>query len=118
MGSGVVIGMKDKYGDSDAARQNDDACGWLGRGEVGEEADDGLDAAVEVGEVEFLVGGVEVVVGQAEAHEDGGRAERADEVADDGDGAAAADEDGVFAFFIDPAGAGGYDVGILGALPI
>src|ERR1035441_8672172 len=83
MGSGVVIGMKDKYGDSDAARQNDDACGWLGRGEVGEEADDGLDAAIEVVEVEFLVGGVEVVVGQAEAHEDGGRAERADEVADD-----------------------------------
>src|ERR1039458_10213041 len=91
MGSGVVIGMKDKYGDSDATRQNDDACGWLGRGEVGEEADDGLDAAIEVVEVEFLVGGVEVVVGQAEAHEDGGRAERADEVADDGDGAAAAE---------------------------
>jgi len=27
---------------------------------------------VEVGEVELLVGGVEVVVGEAEAHEDGG----------------------------------------------
>ena len=33
-----------------------------------EEADDGLDPAVEVRDVELLVGGVQVVVGEAEAH--------------------------------------------------
>ncbi len=70
---------------------------WSGfRGE-GEEAEDGFCAGVEVAEVELFVGGVEVVVGEAEAHEEGGDAEVALEVADDGDGAAAADEDGVFA---------------------
>ena len=79
-----------------------------------EEADDRLDAAMKVVQVELLVWGVEVVVGEAEAHEDGGNAERADEVSDDGNGTAAADEDGVLAPDVLEGGGGGLDEGVVG----
>ena len=60
--------------------------------------------------IELLVGGVDVVVGKAEAHHDAGQAEVAVEVADDGNGAAGADEDGVFAPDFVKSARGGLDV--------
>jgi len=50
----------------------------------------GFDAVVVVGEVEFFVGGVDAVVGEAEAQEEGIDAELFLEPGDDGDGAALA----------------------------
>src|ERR1700722_11798063 len=89
--------------------------GWLGGSDVREKADDRLDAAVEVGEVELLVGGVKIVVRQTEAHQDGGALQLADEVADDGDGAAAADEDRLLAEDLVHGLGGGADKGVVGA---
>ena len=75
-----------------------------------QEPDQGADAEFEVLQVELLIGSMDVVVGEAEAHHDAGQAEVTIEVADDGDGAAGADEDGVFApDFVEGAG-GGLDV--------
>ena len=72
-------------------------------------------AQLEVLEVELLVGGVDVVVGQAEAHHDAGHAEMAVEVADDGNGAAGADEDRLLAPDLMERARGGLDVRIVDA---
>src|SRR5215471_880465 len=55
--------------------------------------DNALDPAIEVRDVELLVGGVEVVVGQSETHHDAGNLEHVLEVGDDGNAAAGANED-------------------------
>ena len=60
------------------------------------EVGNGLDALVEVDEVELFVGGMEVVAVQPEAHEDDLDAELLFEEGADGDAAAAADGDGGF----------------------
>src|ERR1035441_881408 len=67
------------------------------RASLFQEADHRFDAQLEVFQVELLVGGVDVVVGQAEAHHDAGNAQMAVKIADDGDGAAGADEDRLLA---------------------
>jgi hypothetical protein len=51
---------------------------------------------MEVWDMELLVGGVQVVVGQAEAHHDAGNLEDVLEVGDDRNRSAAADEDRLF----------------------
>jgi len=58
------------------------------------EPGDGLDALVEVDEAELLVGGMEVVAVEPEAHEDDLDAQFFFEEGADGDAAAAADGDG------------------------
>jgi hypothetical protein len=50
-----------------------------------EEAADGFDPVVEVGDVELLVGGVQVVVRQAETHHHAGNLQHVLEAGDDGD---------------------------------
>ena len=64
--------------------------------ELLEEAADRFDPAVEVRNMELLVGRVQVVVGQAEAHHDAGNLQHVLEVGDDGNRTAAADEDRLF----------------------
>src|SRR5947199_6939468 len=78
------------------------------------EADDALNSRIEIRDVEFFVGRVQVVVGQAEAHHDAGDLERLFEVGDDGDGAAAADVDRVFAEDVAHGGGGGLHIFIVG----
>src|SRR5271165_137884 len=80
-----------------------------------EEAADGFDAVVEVGDVELLVGGVEVVVGEAEAHHHAGNFQHVLKVGDDGNRAAAANEDRIFLEGVVQGFGGGFDVGIVGA---
>src|SRR5208337_3133270 len=80
-----------------------------------EEAADGFDAVVEVGDVELLVGGVEVVVGKAEAHHHAGNFQDVLKVGDDGNGAAAADEDRIFLEGVVQGFRGGLDVGVISA---
>src|SRR5579859_1174392 len=70
--------------------------GVILRSELFKEADDRFNPAVEVRDVELLVGGVEVVVGQAEAHHDAGNFEHVLKIGDDGNGAAGADENCIF----------------------
>ena len=48
------------------------ASGLAGSAQPLQEEDDGFDPAVEVGDVELLVGGVQVIVGEAEAHHHAG----------------------------------------------
>ena len=80
-----------------------------------EEAADGFDPVVEVRDVELLVGGVQVVVGKAEAHHHAGNLQHVLEVGDDGNRAAAADEDRFFLERVVQGFGGGFDVGIVGA---
>src|ERR1035437_1633364 len=80
-----------------------------------QEADDGFDAQLEVLEVEFFVGGVDAVVGQAEAHHDAGHAQIAIKIANDGDGAAGADKDRVFSPDLFEGAGGGLDEGVVDA---
>ena len=80
-----------------------------------QETHDRFDPQFEVLQVELLVGGVNVVVGQAEAHHHAGHAEMAVEVADDGDGAAGADKDRVLAPDLVQRARGRLDVGIVDA---
>src|ERR1035437_8184791 len=80
-----------------------------------QEADDRFNAQLEVLEVEFFVGGVEAVVGQAEAHHDAGHAQIAIKIANDGDGAAGADKDCVFAPDLFEGASGGLDEGVVDA---
>jgi len=54
-----------------------------------------LDAAIKIGNVEFLVGSVQVIVWEAEAHHDAGYFQKALERSHDGDGAAGAHVDGL-----------------------
>ena len=56
-----------------------------------EEAANRLDSLMEIWNVELLVEGVEIVVGEAEAHHHAGNFQHVREVGDDGDGAAAGD---------------------------
>ena len=84
---------------------------------VGEELEKGfhgVDAAVEIGQVELFVGGVEVVVWQAETHEHAGDAEFALEEADDGDGAAGAHINGGFLEGLGEGVGGGVEDGVIG----
>ena len=74
------------------------------------EQTDGFDSAVKVRDVELFVGGVEVVVGQAEAHHDAGNFQHILEVGDDGNRSAGADEDGVFLEHVVQGFGGGLDV--------
>ena len=53
-----------------------------------EEVDDRLDPAIEVRDVELLVGGVQIVVGQAQAHHHRGNLQHVFEVGHDGNGSA------------------------------
>src|SRR3974390_1632163 len=53
----------------------------------------GLDPAEEIRQVEFFVGGMQVVVRQAESHHDAGNAQALIEYAHDGNGTARADVD-------------------------
>src|ERR1700735_1745603 len=79
-----------------------------------EESADGVDAAMEVGNVEFFVGSVEVIVGQAEAHHYAGNFQDVLEVGDNWDGAAAADEDCFFLECIVQGFSGGFDIAVIG----
>src|SRR5439155_24189879 len=58
-----------------------------------EEQTDGLDAAVEIWDVELLVGSVQIVIWQAEAHHHAGHLQHVLKVGADGNRAASADED-------------------------
>ncbi len=80
-----------------------------------EEAADGFDSPVEVWDVELFVGGVQVVVGQAEAHHYTGNFQDVLEVSDDGNRAAAADEDRLFLERVVQGFRGGFDVAVVGA---
>ena len=82
--------------------------------EYGEEPLHGVDARVEIGQVELFVGGVEVVVRETEAHQDAGDAEFALEEADDGDGAAGAHVDGGFLEGLGEGVGGGVEDGVIG----
>src|ERR1039458_3609879 len=62
-----------------------------------EKANDGLDAAIEIGDMEFLIRGVQIVVRKAHSHHDAGDFQVFLELGDDGDGAAGADVNRVFA---------------------
>src|ERR1039458_170982 len=70
-----------------------------------------FDSQLEVFQAKLLVGGVDVVVGEAEAHHDAGNAQMAVKVADDGDGAAGADEDRLLAPDYAQGGGGSLNVG-------
>src|SRR5436853_7826630 len=59
-----------------------------------EEQTDGLDAAVEIGDVELLVGSVQIVIWQAEAHHHAGNLQHVLKVGYDGNRATGADETG------------------------
>ncbi len=78
-----------------------------------QKADQRLDSELEVFEIELFVGGVDVVVGQAEAHHHAGQAEVAVKVADDRNRPAGADEDCVFAPDLVEGAGGGLDVGVV-----
>src|SRR5580658_9808908 len=69
---------------------------------------------MKVGDVEFFVGSVEVIVGQAEAHHYAGNFQDVLEVSDNRDGAAAADEDCFFLECIVQGFGGGFDVAVVG----
>src|SRR3974390_732581 len=73
-----------------------------------------LDAAIEVRDVELLVRGVQVVVGQAHAHHDAGNLQILLELGDDGNRAAGADVHGVTAEYFVHGGDGGAGVGVVG----
>ena len=60
------------------------------------EPDDALNPTIEIGDVEFFVGRVQVVVRQAHAHHHAGNFQHVLELGDDGNGAAGADENGIF----------------------
>src|ERR1700687_658346 len=64
--------------------------------ELLEEAADGFDPAVEVRDMELLVGGMQVVVGEAEAHHHTGYLQNVLESGDDGDRAGGATAHRVF----------------------
>ena len=74
---------------------------------------DRFDAQLEVFQVELFVGGVDVVVGEAEAHHHAGNAQIAVKIADDGDGAAGADEDRLLAPDLAQGGGGSLNVGVI-----
>src|SRR5579864_5500790 len=82
-------------------------------GQLFEEVGDGHDAPVIVFETVFLVGRVEAVVGEAEAHQDRRDVQVVGEVADHGDGAAAASEYGWLAQHIGEGAGGGLDCWML-----
>src|SRR5579872_6315515 len=75
-----------------------------------QESDQGTDSQLEVLQTELFVGCMDVVVGKAEAHHHAGKAQVAIEVADDGNGAAGTDKDGVFAPDFMQCVSGGLDV--------
>src|SRR5580698_6632006 len=77
------------------------------------EADQRDDSQLEVSQVELFVGGVQVVVGQAEAHHHTGQAQMAGKVPDNWNGAAGADEDRVTAPNLVERARGSLDVGIV-----
>src|SRR5439155_18191912 len=74
----------------------------------------GLDAAVEIRQVELLVGSVEVVVRQAKAHHDYGNVQVIVEQSGDGNGAAGAHVDGLLLEDLLHRLSGGFDVTVLG----
>src|SRR5579864_175750 len=79
-----------------------------------EEAADGFDPAIEVRNVELLVGGVQVVVGQTEAHHHAWNLQHVLEVGDDGNGSSAANEDCLFFERVVQRFGGSLDVRIVG----
>jgi len=58
-------------------------CGRLLASQILEEQTDGLDAAMEIGDVELLVGSVQVVVRKAESHHHAGNVKHVLKVGDD-----------------------------------
>src|SRR5579885_3534131 len=77
-------------------------------------ARDGFDAAEEIRQVEFLIGRVQVVVGQAEAHHDARNPESLIEDADDRNGPARADVNRFLAEDLLHGFGGGVDEGVVG----
>src|ERR1019366_777022 len=61
-----------------------------------EEADDRLDSAIEVGDVEFLIGGVQIIVGKTHTHHDAGNLQVFLELGHDRNRTARANVYGVF----------------------
>src|ERR1022692_3483730 len=62
-----------------------------------EKADDGLDAAIEIRDVEFLVRGMQIVVGKTHPHPDARNVEVVLKLSDNGDGTTGADVNRVLA---------------------
>src|SRR6266852_3709815 len=85
------------------------------RSQLLKEPNDRLNPAIEVWYVKLLVGRVQVVVGQAEAHHHAGEFEHFLKVGHDGNGSAGADEDGVFLEDIVHGLGGGLDEAVVGA---
>src|SRR5260370_39611508 len=82
--------------------------------ELLEEANDRLNPAIEIWDVEFFVGSVEVVVGKAEAHHHAGQLEDVLEVGDDRDRSSGANEDRIFLKDLVQGFGGGLDKTIVG----
>src|SRR5271165_1150619 len=85
------------------------------RRQLFKEENEGLDAAIEVGEVELFVGSVEVVVRKAKAHHDGRNLQVPLEVTNNGDRSTGADEDSVLVPDLFEGARGGLDVRVVGA---
>src|SRR2546425_1872964 len=80
-----------------------------------EEQTDGLDAAVEIWDVELLVGSVQIVIWQAEAHHHAGDLQHVLEIGYDGNRAAGADEHRLLLKDIVQRFCSGLDVLVIGA---
>src|SRR5258708_16879536 len=80
-----------------------------------EEPDDRLDPTIKIWYMELLVGSVQVVIGQAEAHHHARELEHVLEIGHDGNGAAGADEDGVFLEDLMHGFGSGLDEAVVGA---
>src|SRR5215469_8048297 len=85
----------------------------LALGQVGVKVRDGLDAAKVVFERDVLVGGVSVLIGQAEADEDARNFESVVHLGNEGNRAALADEHGFFAEAFFQSGLGFLENGIV-----
>src|SRR5260370_41783194 len=90
-------------------------CGRLLAPQILEEQTDGLDAAMEVGNVELLVGSVQVVIRKAESHHHAGNLKHVLKVSDDRNEAAGATEDSLFLKDVAPSLGSGRNVAIVGA---
>src|ERR1700676_5595339 len=82
--------------------------------ENGEEANHRLNALIEIRDMKFLIGGVNVVIGKAEAHQHRWDFQIAAELSDDGDGATGSDIDGLLVKYLVQRLIGGLDVVIVG----
>ena len=85
------------------------------RTELLKEQTDRFNPTIKIWDVKLFVGRVQVIVRQAEAHHNGRSFQHILEIRNDGDGAAGANEDGVFLEDVVHSLCGGLDISVVGA---